>query len=256
MQTKDNESGPCLAVTERTTLKRVAGRGSHDRATIHAILDEGLVCTVSFLLDGAPAAIPMAYCRVEDTLYLHGSTANRMMRALRDGSETCVTVTLLDGLVLARSAFHHSVNFRCVVLYASAREVSDPAEKLAALEATVNHVVPGRWPDVRPPNQEELLRTRACRHGHRDLGGRDPVEPGPTATGRRRGVGPQHRGAGLRQRLSPTDGRGYDRAGHEAPPERVNRVRPLDGGQRRLHCRARGRFDPFPCPASYSWRPF
>lgn len=159
MHTPGSDAEKPLAVTERTTLKRVAGRGSHDRATIDAILDEGLVCTVSFLMGSAPAAIPMAYCRIEDTLYLHGSTANRMMRALRDGSEACVTVTLLDGLVLARSAFHHSVNFRCVVIYARAREVLDPTEKLAALEATVNHVVPGRWPDVRKPSAQELLRT-------------------------------------------------------------------------------------------------
>jgi hypothetical protein len=159
MAAQTGNSDSTVAITERTTLKRVAGRGSHDRATIHAILDEGLVCTVSFLIGGAPAAIPMAYCRIGETLYLHGSTANRMMRALRDGSEACVTVTLLDGLVLARSAFHHSVNFRCVVVYARAREVGDPAEKLAALEATVNHVVPGRWPDVRAPDADELRRT-------------------------------------------------------------------------------------------------
>jgi hypothetical protein len=148
-----------LEPTERTTLKRVAMRGCYERETIRAILDEGLVCHVSFVIDGKPASIPMAYARIGERLYLHGSTANRMMRALRDGSEACVTVTLLDGLVLARSAFHHSVNFRCVVLYARASEVTDPVEKMAALEATIEHVAAGRWNDVRKPSREELLRT-------------------------------------------------------------------------------------------------
>jgi len=152
-----------IAPTERTQLKRAMGRGCFDRATIHAILDEALVCTVSFTVDGRPFAIPMAFARIDDALYLHGSTANRMMRTLRDGGEACITVTLLDGLVLARSAFHHSVNFRCVVLYAGAEEVTDPAEKLAAMRATVEHVVPGRWDDVRPPNREEFVRTMILR---------------------------------------------------------------------------------------------
>jgi len=151
--------GEHLEPTERTTLKRIAMRGCYERATIHAILDEGLVCHVSFVLGGKPASVPMAYARIGDRLYLHGSTANRMMRALRDGSEACVTVTLLDGLVLARSAFHHSVNFRCVVLYAQASEVTDPVEKMAALEATIEHIARGRWEDVRKPSREELLRT-------------------------------------------------------------------------------------------------
>jgi nitroimidazol reductase NimA-like FMN-containing flavoprotein (pyridoxamine 5'-phosphate oxidase superfamily) len=150
---------PTPPPSERTTLKRRAGRGDHERATIHAILDEALICTVSFVRDGTPAAIPMAYCRKGEQIYLHGSTANRMLRSLRDGGETCVTVALLDGLVLARSAFHHSVNYRCVVIYACAREVSDPGEKLAALEATVEHLVPGRWRDVRKPTQEEMRST-------------------------------------------------------------------------------------------------
>lgn len=145
--------------TERTRLRRRATRGHYERETVYAILDEGLVCHVAFVLDGKPASVPMAYARLGDRLVLHGSTANRMLRALRDASEACVTVTLLDGLVLARSAFHHSVNYRSVILYAKATEVTDPVEKMAALEATVEHTVPGRWRDVRRPSAEEVVQT-------------------------------------------------------------------------------------------------
>lgn len=148
-----------LPATPRTTLKRGSERGRFDLETINQVLDEGLVCNVSFAAEGRPFAIPMAYARVGDQLLLHGSTANRMMRALRDGGEACITVTILDGLVLARSAFHHSVNYRCVVLYGMAREIVDPDDKLAALRATVEHIVPGRWDDVRAPNADEFART-------------------------------------------------------------------------------------------------
>ncbi|MFQ5352061.1 MAG: pyridoxamine 5'-phosphate oxidase family protein [Candidatus Binatia bacterium] len=148
-----------IAVTERTTLHRGKNRGSYDRATIYAVLDEAFICNLSCVIDGRPVAIPMAFSRVGDSLILHGSTANRVMRALRDGAEACVTITLVDGLGLARSAFHHSVNYRSVVVYARAREIADPDEKLAALRSTVEHIVPGRWNDVRHPNDEEFLRT-------------------------------------------------------------------------------------------------
>jgi nitroimidazol reductase NimA-like FMN-containing flavoprotein (pyridoxamine 5'-phosphate oxidase superfamily) len=154
-----NQANDVITPTPRTTLKRIAVRGSFDRATIHRILDEALVCHVSVALDGKPASIPMAYARMGDRLIVHGSTANRVMRALRDGAEACVVVTLVDGLVLARSAFHHSVNYRCVVLYAKAVELTDPVEKMKALEALVEHVVPGRWRDVRIPSDKEIVRT-------------------------------------------------------------------------------------------------
>lgn len=145
--------------TPRTQLKRRAPRGRFDRATIDAILDEGLVCHVGFAHEGYVTVLPTAYARHEDSLYVHGSTANRMFRALRVGAEACVTVTLLDGVVLARSAFHHSMNYRCVVLYGQAREVTDGNEKLEAMRYLLDHVAPGRWDDVRPPSAVELKQT-------------------------------------------------------------------------------------------------
>lgn len=147
------------AVTPRTTLKRAPDRGRFARETVHAILDEAFIATVAFSHDGQPAAIPTVYARSGDELYLHGSTANRMLRAVKNGEPVCVTVTLVDGLILARSAFHHSVNYRSVVIYGSGCEVTDPDEKLEALRITVEHAVPNRWKDVRGPNREEFLRT-------------------------------------------------------------------------------------------------
>ena len=148
-----------LTRTPRTTLKRQAQRGSFEREQVHAILDEALVCDLAWSVDGRPAAIPTVHGRIGDLLYVHGSSANRALRALRDGAQACVTATLVDGLVLGRSAFHQSINFRCVILYGPAREVDDPREKLDALRAIVEHAIPGRWADTRAPNREELLRT-------------------------------------------------------------------------------------------------
>ncbi len=145
-----------LIPTPRTTLKRRPARGSYERAAVHAILDEALVCHVAFALDAQPVVTPMTYARVGDTLYLHGSAANRTLRALRGGIEACINVTLLDGLVLSRSARHHSVNFRSVTVFGTAREVTDAAEKLEALRAIVEHAVPGRWPDVRELSEKEV----------------------------------------------------------------------------------------------------
>jgi hypothetical protein len=143
----------------RTQVKRRAQRGRYDRATIDAILDEGLVCHVGFAQEGYVTVLPTAYARYGDSLYVHGSTANRMFRAIRDGAEACVTVTLLDGVVLARSAFHQSMNYRCVVLYGRAREVAEENEKLEAMHCLLDHVAPGRWADVRPPSPQELKQT-------------------------------------------------------------------------------------------------
>lgn len=148
-----------LLPTDRTALKRAPQRGSFDRATIDAILDDGFIAHVGFVVDGAPRVIPCVYARVGDRIYLHGSTANRMLRTLRDGGTCCLTVTHVDALILARSAFHHSVNYRSVVLYGQAVAVDDPQEKMEALRATVEHAVPGRWKDVRGPNREEFART-------------------------------------------------------------------------------------------------
>ena len=148
-----------LTATDRTHLKRMPKRGVFDRDAIYRILDEGFVCHVAFVVEGQPFAIPTGYARVGDAVYLHGSAASRMLRSLGAGIPVCVTVTLVDGLVLARSAFHHSVNYRSVVLLGQARLVTEAAEKTAALRAFTNHVVPGRWEELRPVTAQELLGT-------------------------------------------------------------------------------------------------
>ncbi len=145
--------------TDKTTLKRLPARGSFDRETVYRILDEAFVCHVGFVADGQPVVIPTAYGRVGDLLYLHGSAASRMMRSLSGGIPVCVTVTLVDGLVLARSAFHHSINYRSVVIFGNAALVEAPEEKNAALKAFTEHVIAGRWDEVREPNAQELKAT-------------------------------------------------------------------------------------------------
>jgi uncharacterized protein len=148
-----------ISPTERTKLRRLPRRGSFDRETVYRILDEGFVCHVGFAVDGRPYVIPTAYARVAERLYVHGSAASRMLRALAWEVEACVTVTLVDGLVLARSAFHHSINYRSVVVFGTAAVVRDEGEKLKALEAFTEHILPGRWRDVRPPTAGELQAT-------------------------------------------------------------------------------------------------
>jgi uncharacterized protein len=145
--------------TERTTVRRLPKRAAYDRAVIDAILDEGLVCHVGFAIDGQPYVIPTIYAREGDEIFVHGSAASRMLGTLGGGIAVCLTVTLVDGLVLARSAFHHSMNYRSVVVLGSARRLVDPDEKMGALRAIVDHVVPQRWPDVRPPSEHELKAT-------------------------------------------------------------------------------------------------
>lgn len=145
--------------TERTTLKRLPKRGSFERETVYGILDEGFVCHVGFVSDGHPVVIPTAYGRVGDTLYLHGARASRMLKTLGAGADVCVNVTLVDGLVLARSVFHHSINYRSVVVFGRARVVESDAEKMSALLAFTEHVVPGRWDEVREPTKQELDST-------------------------------------------------------------------------------------------------
>ncbi len=148
-----------IAVTERTRVRRLANRGSYDVATIHAILDEALLCHIGFVAGEKPVVIPTIHWRDGDRLYVHGSAASHMLRNLRDGVDACVTVTLLDGLVLARSAFHHSMNYRSVVIFGKATEVVDREEKLRALEKLVEHIVPGRSAIVRAPNESEVRQT-------------------------------------------------------------------------------------------------
>ncbi len=145
--------------TARTTLKRLPQRGSYDRELINEILDEGFICHVGFTVDGRPFVIPTGYARDGDKLFIHGSQASRMLRTLGEGIEVCVTVTFVDGLVLARSAFHHSMNYRSVVIFGRATVVDNREEKLAALLALSEHMIPGRWADVREPNERELQLT-------------------------------------------------------------------------------------------------
>lgn len=145
--------------TGRTALSRHPERGSYDRDEIYRILDEGLVCHVGFVVDGQPFVVPTAYARVDDKLVIHGSVASRMLRALKEDAEACIAVTLLDGLVLARSAFHHSMNYRSVVIFAKARPITDLGEKKAALDALVEFIIPGRGAEARGPSEKELRAT-------------------------------------------------------------------------------------------------
>ena len=143
--------------TGRTTLRRLPERAHYDRETVHSILDEGFICHVGFVVDGQPYSLPTGYARIGETLYLHGSTGSRL--GLRPGMDVCVTVTLLDGIVLARSAFHHSFQYRSVMVLGRTRLVTDSGEKDAALTALVEHFMPGRSADARPGSGRELAAT-------------------------------------------------------------------------------------------------
>jgi len=148
-----------FAPTERTQVRRLPKRAVYDREAIYRILDEGLVCHVGFVVDGQPVVIPTGYGRDGDTLYVHGAAASRMLRDLAKGVEVSIAVTLLDGLVLARSAFHHSMNYRSVVIFGTAAVVEDQTTKREALRAFTEHIAPGRWREVRPPTESELKAT-------------------------------------------------------------------------------------------------
>jgi nitroimidazol reductase NimA-like FMN-containing flavoprotein (pyridoxamine 5'-phosphate oxidase superfamily) len=145
--------------TGRTTVRRLPQRGVYDKAAVYAILDEGFICHVGFAIDGQPYVIPTGYARSGDQIFFHGSAASRMMHALGDGLDVCVTVTLVDGFVLSRSAFHHSINYRSVVILGRARVVTERAEKLMALRCFTNHILPNRWEEVRQPSDQELKAT-------------------------------------------------------------------------------------------------
>jgi len=153
---------PDLRETDRTRLRRLAARGTFDRSLVEAVLDEAYLAHVGFVVDGEPRVLPMTYGRVDDVLYLHGAAGNAMLKAA-SGVEVCVTVTILDGLVLARSAFHHSMNYRSVVLLGRAEKVLDPEEKTRAVDAIVEHVVPGRGAETRPSSPSELRATTVLR---------------------------------------------------------------------------------------------
>lgn len=146
--------------SERVQVKRVPERGEYDRAVIDQILDEAMICHVGIVASGGhPIVIPTIHARSGDTLYIHGSAASRLLRSMKSGDEICVTVTLLDGLVVARSAFHNSMNYRSVVILGTPRIVDDPAEKLAALETVTDHVIPGRWAQSREVLDKEIKGT-------------------------------------------------------------------------------------------------
>ena len=149
--------------TARTKVVREPQRAVYDRDAVNQILDEAFLCHVGFAVDGQPYVIPTSFGRDGDMLYIHGSAASRMLRNLDKGIAVCITVTLLDGLVLARSVFNHSMNYRSVVILGTATLVSEPTEKLAALRALTEHIIPGRWEDSRQPNEKELKATSVLR---------------------------------------------------------------------------------------------
>jgi nitroimidazol reductase NimA-like FMN-containing flavoprotein (pyridoxamine 5'-phosphate oxidase superfamily) len=148
-----------MNLTERTQLRRLPARGSHESETIHHILDAGFLAHIGFCLDAQPFVIPTLYGREDDRLYLHGSTASRMLRTLESGVSACITVTLVDGLVLARSAFHHSINYRSVVAFGTCRILAEPVQKMHALHIISDHLIRGRWDEVRIPSEKELQVT-------------------------------------------------------------------------------------------------
>jgi nitroimidazol reductase NimA-like FMN-containing flavoprotein (pyridoxamine 5'-phosphate oxidase superfamily) len=148
-----------LDVTVRTRVRRMPERGAYDREVINAILDEAFICHAGFVSDAGPVVIPTGYGRVGDKLFIHGSAASGMLRSLKQGIDVCITVTILDGLVLARSAFHHSMNYRSVVVFGKATLVEDTDEKITALHAISDHIIRGRWQEVRQPTAQELKAT-------------------------------------------------------------------------------------------------
>jgi nitroimidazol reductase NimA-like FMN-containing flavoprotein (pyridoxamine 5'-phosphate oxidase superfamily) len=147
------------APSDRTQVRRLPERAVYDRATVHAIVDEALICHLGFLAGGSPVVIPTIHARVDDTLYFHGSPASRMLRGMKKGMEVSIAITLLDGLVVARTPFHQSLNYRSVIVFGESRLVEDPDEKLLALKAVTDHVTQGRWEDSRPPPEKEIAGT-------------------------------------------------------------------------------------------------
>lgn len=148
-----------MPASERTRVRRIPDRGAYDRETIYEILDAGFICHVGFVAEGGPVVIPTSYGHIDDQLYIHGSAASRMLRSLQQGIDVCITVTLVDGLVLARSAFHHSMNYRSVVVFGRAEVIAEEAAKLRALQAISEQIVRGRWNEVRQPSPQELKAT-------------------------------------------------------------------------------------------------
>lgn len=159
----DNQSMTVPPASKRVQVNRLPKRGHYDPATVHAVLDAGFICHVGFVHEGAPVVIPTSYARSGDVIYIHGSAASRMMRTLAGGVPVSIAVTLVDGLVLARSAFHHSINYRSVVLYGTAEQVTEEAEKYEALRLFTEQLIPGRWEEIRWPTSQELKGTTVLR---------------------------------------------------------------------------------------------
>jgi nitroimidazol reductase NimA-like FMN-containing flavoprotein (pyridoxamine 5'-phosphate oxidase superfamily) len=168
-----------MITTARTQLHRLPNRGSHDPEAIHAILDDAFLAHVGFQVEGQPFVIPTLFGRDGDTLYLHGSAASRMLRQLETGIPACVTVTIVDGLVLARSAFHHSMNYRSVVAFGTARKIEDPERKTRALRIVSEHLIRGRWNEVRKPAEKELKATSVLEFAMEEASAK--VRTGPPA---------------------------------------------------------------------------
>ena len=145
---------------DRNRIQRLPKRGHYDRETVYRILDEALICHVGFVEKGQPYVIPTNFARMDDTIVLHGAKASRLLKHIEAGHPICVEATIVDGLVLARAVFHHSMNYRSVVLFGKGRLLEEEQEKLAALKAITNHLIPGRWTEVRPPNRKEMNATR------------------------------------------------------------------------------------------------
>ena len=164
-------------ITDLNKIHRLPKRGHYDRETIYGILDATILCHVGFVQDGQPFVIPTNYARQGDTLFLHGATTSRLIRHVGEGGPVCISVAILDGLVLAKSAFHHSVNYRSAVVFGRGRLVEDDAEKLRALELFTERVVPGRWQEVRPPNRQELKATAVAAIAHRERLRQDARRP-------------------------------------------------------------------------------
>ena len=150
-------------MSDRTRIRRIPELGAYDRTTIDSILDAGIVAHVGFMQDGQPIVIPTLHARIDDRLYIHGSAASRTLKSVAEGVQVCVTVTLLDGIVLARSIFEHSIDYRSVVVLGTAKPVNDPQEKLASLHAFSEQILPGRWADSREPTEKELKATTILR---------------------------------------------------------------------------------------------
>ena len=148
-----------LTITERTKIKRLPKRAAYDTVTIYSILDEAFICHVGFKIKEQVYIIPTAYGRKDDFLFIHGSQKSRMLNSIKNGEDICISVTLTDGIVLARSAFHHSINYRSVIIFSKGEEIIESAEKTEALKVIIDHIMPGRWEDVREPNKKELKAT-------------------------------------------------------------------------------------------------